>query len=139
MSDPPTDAERERCEREIRSLLEAEVAPRIQPLMRGLSEPVQLVGTGGTSTILARVELKLRSFSREMIEGTFLSRETVKSETLRLWRTPWEDRKKLVGLPPNRADVILPGAAIFDQVMEVFGFESLRVSTRGLRFAAIMD
>src|SRR5688500_15262754 len=79
MSDPPTDAERERCERKIRSLLEAEVAPRIQPLMRGLSEPVQLVGTGGTSTILARVELKLRSFSRELIEGTFLSREMVKS------------------------------------------------------------
>ena len=139
MSDPPTDAEREHCACEIRDILEKQVAPRLEPLIRQLTEPPQLVGTGGTSTILARVELKLRSFSRELIEGTLLSREMVKSETLRLWRTPWEDRKKLVGLPPNRADVILPGAAIFNQVMEVFSFASLRVSTRGLRFAAIMD
>jgi exopolyphosphatase/guanosine-5'-triphosphate,3'-diphosphate pyrophosphatase len=139
VSDPPTEAERQTYQREIRNLLENHVAPKLLPRIRELSDPAQLVGTGGTSTILARVELKLRSFSRELIEGTLLSREMVRSETLRLWRTSWDERKKWVGLPPNRADVILPGAAIFDQVMEIFGFESLRVSTRGLRFAAVMD
>jgi exopolyphosphatase/guanosine-5'-triphosphate,3'-diphosphate pyrophosphatase len=97
------------------------------------------VGTGGTSTILARVELKLRSFSRAMIEGTLLSREQLKSETMRLWSIPLEKRKQIIGLPANRADVILPGALIFDQVMEVLSLGTLRVSTRGLRFAALMD
>ena len=43
------------------------------------------------------------------------------------------------GLPRNRADVILPGAAIYEAVMEEFGFAELRVSTRGLRFAAVLD
>jgi len=36
-------------------------------------------------------------------------------------------------------DVILPGVAIYEAVMEQFGFNELRVSTRGLRFAAAMD
>ena len=41
------------------------------------------------------------------------------------------------GLPPKRADVILFGAAIYEAVMESFGIATLRVSTRGLRFAAV--
>lgn len=138
ISDPPRSEERRACEAEIRSLLMERVKPHLDPVIRRLGV-VQLVATGGTSTILARVELKLRSFNREMIEGTLLSRERIKSETMRLWSTPLEKRKQIIGLPPNRADVILPGALIFDQVMEVFGLETLRVSTRGLRFAALMD
>jgi exopolyphosphatase/pppGpp-phosphohydrolase len=31
------------------------------------------------------------------------------------------------------------GVAIYQAVMEDFGFRELRVSTRGLRFAAVMD
>jgi len=38
-----------------------------------------------------------------------------------------------------RADVILTGVLIYEVVMEEFGFNRLRVSTRGLRFAAVMD
>jgi exopolyphosphatase/guanosine-5'-triphosphate,3'-diphosphate pyrophosphatase len=56
-----------------------------------------------------------------------------------LWSLPLAERKKLKGLPPNRADVILPGAVIFEMVLQVFGFQELRISTRGLRFAAVMD
>lgn len=139
ISDLPTNDQREACKRDIREVLEREVKPHLAPKLDELQRPVQLVGTGGTSTILARVELKLRSFNRELIEGTLLSRERVKSETIRLWNTALEDRRRIIGLPPNRADVILPGALIFEQVMEVFEQATLRVSTRGLRFAALMD
>jgi exopolyphosphatase/pppGpp-phosphohydrolase len=34
--------------------------------------------------------------------------------------------------------VILTGVAIYEAVMEQFGFAELRVSTRGLRFGAVM-
>ena len=139
MSDPPSAQEREECEHAVREVLVHQILPRLQPKLREVSGPVQLIGTGGTSTILARVELKLRSFSREMIEGTFLSRAQVKTAMMRLWSMPLVQRKQIIGLPPNRADVILPGVVIFDQVMEVFELETLRVSTRGLRFAALMD
>jgi exopolyphosphatase/pppGpp-phosphohydrolase len=56
-----------------------------------------------------------------------------------LWSLPLEERKHIVGLPPNRADVILMGVAIYEAIMEKFGFSELRISTRGLRFAAVME
>ncbi len=138
LSDLPTAEEQERCTAEIRAVIEDRVRPHLEPILRGAVGPVQLVGTGGTSTILARIELRLRSFNREMIEGTLLSRERIKKETIRLWCTPLDQRKQIIGLPQNRADVILPGVMIFDQVMELLQLDSLRVSTRGLRFAAVM-
>ena len=139
ISDPPQDAELSTCENEVRAVLENGLKPHLEPSLQRLSGSVQLVGTGGTSTILARVKLKMRSFSRELIEGTFLSRDEVHQEIMRLWRMPLEQRKHIIGLPPNRADVILTGTVIFHQVMEVFRLETLRASTRGLRFAALMD
>ena len=50
-------------------------------------------------------------------------------------KSPWE----IEGLPKERADVILTGTLIYEAVMEGFEFAELRASTRGLRFAALMD
>jgi exopolyphosphatase/guanosine-5'-triphosphate,3'-diphosphate pyrophosphatase len=76
---------------------------------------------------------------RARIEATRLSAARVSWHLERLWSLPLEERKKTIGLPRNRADVILMGVAIYQAVMEEFGFRELRVSTRGLRFAAVMD
>ncbi|HUB87455.1 MAG TPA: hypothetical protein VMB22_06150, partial [Verrucomicrobiae bacterium] len=56
-----------------------------------------------------------------------------------LWKLPLARRKEITGLPKTRADVILTGVLIYEAVMAEFGFSQLRVSTRGLRFAAVMD
>ena len=68
-----------------------------------------------------------------------LSAERVSWRLGRLWSLPLEERKKIIGLPQNRADVILMGVAIYQAMMEEFGFRELRISTRGLRFAAVLD
>ena len=56
----------------------------------------------------------------------------------RLWALPLAERRNIVGLPKTRADVILSGVVIYEGVMELFGFSELRISTRGLRFAALL-
>jgi exopolyphosphatase / guanosine-5'-triphosphate,3'-diphosphate pyrophosphatase len=139
VSDPPKVQERRRCKEEVRNVIEERLKPDLEPEMRKLPGGLQLVATGGTSTILARIKLKLRSFNREMIEGTVVSREEMSAEVNRLWSLPLDQRKQLIGLPPNRADVILTGAIIFQEVMAAFDLKELKVSTRGLRFAALMD
>jgi exopolyphosphatase/pppGpp-phosphohydrolase len=48
-------------------------------------------------------------------------------------------RQEIIGLPKTRGDVILMGVAIYEAVMAQFNFTELRISTRGLRFAAVMD
>ena len=99
---------------------------------------VQLVGVGGAASILACMEVGLEAFDRARIEATRLSAERVCWHLERLWSLPLEERKKITGLPKNRADVILMGVAIYQAVMEEFGFRELRISTRGLRFAAVL-
>src|SRR6185295_10370662 len=105
----------------------------------GQHGPLQLVGTGGTTSILARMEAKLEDFDRDTIEGTRLTRERVSWHLHQLWSRPLIERQQIVGLPTKRADVILTGAAIYEAVMAEFNFDELRVSTRGLRFAAVME
>jgi exopolyphosphatase/pppGpp-phosphohydrolase len=57
----------------------------------------------------------------------------------RLWSLPLAQRQRVPGLPPSRADVILTGVAIYAAVMERFDLPLLSLSTRGLRFAAVME
>lgn len=140
-SDPPRAEELAACLEWLRSFLRHEVRPRLEPaLVREAGDggtPILLIGTGGTSTILGRMEAELEDYDRARLEATRLSRERLLWHLHRLWGLPLEERRKIVGLPPNRADVILTGVAIFVALMEEFGFGELRISTRGLRFGAV--
>ena len=98
-----------------------------------------LVGVGGTASILGCMEARLETFDRQRLEATRLSQERLRRHVERLWGLTLEERKKIIGLPPNRADVILMGAAIYEAMMQQLGFLELRLSTRGLRFAALMS
>ncbi len=141
VSDPPTLAELDASREWVRNLIHSEVMPLLEPalLQEKKCGAVWLVGTGGTTSILARLERKLDRFDREKIDRTILTRQAVAAHREKLWRLPLAERKEIPGLPKQRADVILTGALIFEIVMAEFGFDDLRVSSRGLRYAAVMD
>jgi exopolyphosphatase/guanosine-5'-triphosphate,3'-diphosphate pyrophosphatase len=140
-SDPPTRAEFNASREWIRNFLRSEVRPKLEPALRRENHfsDILLVGTGGTTSILARIENKLDRYDRERIEATRLSLAKVRALRWRLWSLPLAERKEVPGMPKLRADVILTGVAIYEAVMREFHFKELRVSTRGLRFAAVMD
>ena len=156
-SDPPKPAELAACRQWLKEFLNKEVRPKLlggrarcpqraaaePPQRAGDSAPclhkAQLVGVGGAATILGCMEAGLETFDRARIEATRLSAARVSWHLERLWSLPLEQRKAIVGLPKNRADVILMGVAVYQAVMEEFGFRELRLSTRGLRFAALMQ
>ncbi|HMP81596.1 MAG TPA: Ppx/GppA family phosphatase [Verrucomicrobiota bacterium] len=143
--DPPLSKQLADCRGWLKDFLQKQVRPAIEPAMNRESRldprhrEVQLVGTGGTTSILAKMELRMDDFDRDRIEAVRLGLGVVRGQTEHLWRLPIEERRKIAGLPPKRADVILMGAAIFEAVMEEFHFDELRVSTRGLRYAALME
>ena len=144
-SDPPRPEELTECRAWLRSFLQTEVQPKLagqlswEAKLYSAKSGVQLVGTGGTTSILARMEHKLDDFNRERIEATRLNLDRVRWHVQHLWSLPLATRQQIIGLPPKRADVILTGAAIYESVMDQFAFSDLRVSTRGLRFAAVME
>jgi exopolyphosphatase/guanosine-5'-triphosphate,3'-diphosphate pyrophosphatase len=138
-SDPPTRGEFIECRDWLKNFLRGEVRQQLAPALENKAGEIQLIGTGGTTSILVRIEKKLDRFDREKIERTILSFERVVAHRKKLWKLPLVERKEIPGLPKLRADVILTGVLIYEMVMEEFGFKQLRVSTRGLRFAAVMD
>jgi exopolyphosphatase/guanosine-5'-triphosphate,3'-diphosphate pyrophosphatase len=137
--DPPKKSEFNSCRDWLKNFLLHEVRPQLQPALKNEQGEIQLVGTGGTTSILARIEKKLDRFDRDKIDSAVLSFDQVAAHRKQLWKLPLAERKEIVGLPKLRVDVILTGVLIYEMVMEEFGFEQLRVSTRGLRFAAVMD
>lgn len=141
-SDPPSQKQLTECREWVRHFLQTEINPNLaRPFERETASgaPIQLVGTGGTASILACMEAKLTTFDRERLEATRLTRGRLRWHVEHLWALPLADRLTIAGLPPNRADVILTGSVIYEAIMDHFHFEQLRISTRGLRFAVLMQ
>lgn len=144
-SDPPTAEELAETRRWLRDFIEDKIRPALAPALERYAKhtletpPIALVGTGGTTTILSRLEAGLETYDRAIIESTRLSLARVRWHMENLWSLPLAKRQEIVGLPKKRADVILPGVVIMEAIMEAFELPELRVSTRGLRFAAVMD
>jgi exopolyphosphatase/guanosine-5'-triphosphate,3'-diphosphate pyrophosphatase len=136
LSDPPTPSQRDTCRAAILDFLSFHLAPGLAPALASIpAATLQCVAVGGTATILAAMELGLRTFDRERIDGLALSRARVEARLDQLWNLPLEARRQIPGLPPERADVILAGVAIFATLLERFALDALAISTRGLRHA----
>jgi exopolyphosphatase/guanosine-5'-triphosphate,3'-diphosphate pyrophosphatase len=145
LGDPPGREQLAACRSWLDRFLADEVDPKLMPALRqetwSRSPPdaVQLVGTGGSASILGCMEAKLDTFDRARLESTRLSRDRLRWHVEQLWHLPLSNRQAIIGLPPNRADVILTGTAIYEAVMDHFDFQQLRISTRGLRFGILME
>jgi exopolyphosphatase/guanosine-5'-triphosphate,3'-diphosphate pyrophosphatase len=138
-SDPPTPAELEQCRSDLGRFFAEHISSVVGAALAQGRERTQLIGTGGAATILARMEYSLDKYHRHEIEGALITAESVRNWMTRLWAMPLQERRKIVGLPKKRADVILTGMAIYERVLLEFGFSALRASTRGLRFAAALQ
>jgi len=73
------------------------------------------------------------------VQGSVIERAEIERQ-IELYRSQsLDDRRKIVGLQPKRADVILAGACIVKTVMEKLGKDKLSVSDRGLRHGLLID
>ncbi len=133
LSDPPTLSELQ--------ALEEVVAGRIDRLQGQLPrvEEAQLVGTAGTVTTLAAIDLALITYDRQKVQGHCLSLARVRELFDRLAPLPLRERRLIPGLEPGRADIILAGAAILAVSMERLGHHELQVSDDGLREGILLD
>jgi exopolyphosphatase / guanosine-5'-triphosphate,3'-diphosphate pyrophosphatase len=137
-SNPPTADELKRCRETVVDFFLKNIQPVVEPVINK-GTAVSLVGTGGAATILARMEYSLDKYRREEIDGSRISLDAVQRWMETLWAWPLHERERVVGLPKKRADVILTGMCIFETVLRVFGFSEFLPSTRGLRFAGVMQ
>ncbi|HUK81405.1 MAG TPA: Ppx/GppA phosphatase family protein [Verrucomicrobiae bacterium] len=90
----------------------------------------RMIGTGGSATTLARVK-------RGASDRVTLSVDDLRSLVSSLEAMTLDERKRVPGLPPERADIIVAGGAVFLFAMEALGAHELTVSVRSLRYGAL--
>jgi exopolyphosphatase / guanosine-5'-triphosphate,3'-diphosphate pyrophosphatase len=135
-SDPPTPDDLRRCRGAVAEFLRREAHPRLRPVLASFcGRPVCLVGLGGALKTLAR----LASASPPGGEAAILLRwDQVREQVQRIWGLSAQERRSIGGLDPEKADLILAGSVIYEEVMSEFGFAELLVSSHGLRDGALM-
>ena len=101
--------------------------------------PEILIGVGATMTILGAMKFKRDDFTSEIIHGSKLKLADVVALVELLKSKTIKDRKEIVGLPTDRADVILPGAMIIMMVMKHLGTNFVTISNRGVRHGLLID
>ena len=98
-----------------------------------------LVGIGGNVTTLVSVQLGLVPYDPGRVRGHELAAAEVDRQ-LELYRTlDAEARRRIRGLQPERAEVILAGACLVRTVLARLGRDSLTVSDQGLRHGVLLD
>ena len=101
--------------------------------------PDSLVGMGGAVTNIAAVKHALVNYDPDIVQGTVIERAEIERQIELYCSRSQEDRRKIVGLQPKRADVILAGACIVKTVMDKLNKDALSVSDRGLRHGLLID
>ena len=121
------------------------VADALRGIAAGLARldgrpvPAAIVGMGGAVTNLAAVKHGLETYDPDVVQGTVLERGEIDRQ-IELYRTRTaEQRREIVGLQPDRAEVILAGACIVRTVLDLLGRDALTVSDRGLRHGVLID
>ena len=96
-------------------------------------EKFHLLGTSGTVTTVAGVHLNLPRYERRAVDGLWLEHEAVDAAMARLRAMSYGERVSHACIGAERADLVLPGCAIFDAIRARFPARRLRVGDRGLR------
>jgi exopolyphosphatase/guanosine-5'-triphosphate,3'-diphosphate pyrophosphatase len=108
---------------------------------RGLFERPQrhLIGTSGAITSLAGLHLGLPRYDRTKVDGLWMTRGECEAVRERLAALSAPERAAQPCIGPDRADLVLAGAAILEAVQAVWPHERVRVADRGLREGMLMS
>ncbi|WP_269716766.1 Ppx/GppA phosphatase family protein [Caulobacter sp. NIBR2454] len=99
----------------------------------------QLVGTSGAITSLAGLHLDLPRYDRNRVDGLWMKRSDCEAAADRLLALTAAQRAEQPCIGPDRADLVLAGAAILQAVQELWPCERVRVADRGLREGILMS
>jgi exopolyphosphatase/guanosine-5'-triphosphate,3'-diphosphate pyrophosphatase len=96
-----------------------------------------VVGVAGTVTTLFAVAGSIEPYDAARVHGGWLSREEIARTRALLAALPLAERKRVPGLQPERADVIVAGAVLLARALAHLGAGGTRVSDRGLRWGTL--
>jgi exopolyphosphatase/guanosine-5'-triphosphate,3'-diphosphate pyrophosphatase len=97
------------------------------------ADRAHLIGTSGAITSLAGLHLELPRYDRSQVDGIWMTRGQCEAAADRLLALKPHERAAQPCIGPDRADLVLAGAAILQAVQELWPCNRVRVADRGLR------
>src|SRR5438067_1590510 len=90
-----------------------------------------VIATSGTAAALSEVAIHLRRGSGK--QRPVVSRAEMSRISKRLSRIPVAERRKIEGIGPRRAEIIVAGATVYHELLERLDLKGFRYSPLGLR------
>ena len=130
--DPVDDADLERLRKHVRKVLRASL-PRDQL-------PVQaLIGSGGTMTSIGGMAMAMRKEQFDSVHHYEVLHSEVVHLLAMLARKDQKARRAVPGLNPERADIIVAGVLVVDELLRHFHANLLRINEKGIREGLILE
>lgn len=95
--------------------------------------PSKMIAVAGTPTTLAAIDMG-KPFDAPLVHGYSLPLSRLESWTNKFAKMTIEERQRISGMDPKRADVIPAGAAVLTEGCKAMGALELEVSIQGLRY-----
>lgn len=129
---PVTPAHYKRLQQQVRNV----IIHSVQKIRT--AQPDLMIGSSGTIINLAEIAEKAFHANNRSAEKTLSYRDLKKVIAL-LCSLPLTERKKIPGINPERADIIIAGAAILDTFMKELSIPSITITNRGLQDGLLAD
>jgi exopolyphosphatase/guanosine-5'-triphosphate,3'-diphosphate pyrophosphatase len=125
-SDKPTHSEL----KDMRGYVKDRIRPAINKVK--VKDGLNLVGVAGTITTIAAIDLKLEKYNSERIHHHILTGKRVNNIYHLLCGLTLKERRRVRGLQPERADIIIGGVVVLIEIMGLLETGSLTVSEQDI-------
>jgi exopolyphosphatase / guanosine-5'-triphosphate,3'-diphosphate pyrophosphatase len=139
--DPPRRAELAALRRHLARLVDPHL-----PAVRGdprrpapWRRSPRVFGVGGTITTIAAIVQRLCPYDPDRVHGFRLSGREVARVIRTLVAMPLAARRRIPGLQPERADIIVAGALVLEHVLQKVGVRAITVSEADLLWALVLN
>ncbi|KKM10919.1 hypothetical protein SY88_11130 [Clostridiales bacterium PH28_bin88] len=100
---------------------------------------VFLIGVGGSITTLAALEQEMVTYNPDAVHGYLLPYQAVVRWKTALSSMPLEERKRVPGLQPGRADIIVAGITILLVILKYLDAPGLTVSEADILHGMVLE
>lgn len=125
---------------DVFAAMRAKVRPVMQEFARETARfcansttPCHLLGTSGTVTTICGIHLQLPRYDRAQVDGRWLEGADMGAVTQELLSMSHAERAASPCVGAQRADLVMAGCAIFEEIRAIWPTERVRVADRGLR------
>ena len=98
-----------------------------------------IIGIGGTVTTMGAIQKKMLTYQPKIIQGLILDKSNIAEQISLLSNKNYDEKIKIPGLSPKRADIILGGILIVNQILDIFNKNNFIISNQALRHGVFYD